>query len=126
MSTITDQLNDARSIGLKDAIWAAITGIGAGALLMAAMMLYTLFLLVLYEVLVLAGVPMDEPSRTLLVLRFPVELPVFVALPTAAAFVMRLFDRGVSIRETAQLSAAVYAIVWVALLALGVETTWVF
>lgn len=126
MTAINERLSELQSIGVKEAGWAAIRGIGAAAVLSALFGLWMLFALVAYEVFVLAGIPMDEPSTTLLVLRFPVELPVFVAFPVCGALVMRLSGSSISIRDTALAAAAVYALLWTALLAAGVETTWVF
>ena len=125
MTTFNETLSELRRIGVKQAAYSILSGMGVAALVGAAMMLYSLGLVVIYEVLVNAGVPMDEPSTDLLMLRFPVEVPVVAALSGLGAMTVRAFGGGISIRDTALVAAGVYALVWVALLAAGVETTWV-
>jgi len=118
-------LRDLGGLDARAAVRAAVVGVGLIGCLAALLSGYALALVLAYEVLVSAGVPMAEPSTTLLVLRFPAELPVVAGMGAIAAAVTRALGGGLSTRDGLLLAAAAYTVAWAALLLAGVETGWV-
>jgi len=125
MATTTDTPNDERKLSGKRFAREVITTIGMAGLIGAGMILYSLLLIVVYEVLVSAGVPMEQPSTMLLILRFPFDLSALIGLVLAAAWVVKRAGGGFPARKSVLFASALYTTVWACLLALGVETAWV-